>query len=355
MKSKVFKYFGFIVLFALAGLLVCVLIPRRYDVLTLKNRTNIQFWTLSKGSKIAYTLIPAKRIRKPYPVIFLQGGPGGFISESTIASLAPLSEDGFDVYLYDQVGSGHSARLENIKEYTAERHIRDLEEIVKKTGAEKVILIGQSWGAILAVLFIADYPEKVEKVVFTGPGPIQPIHAELAKIKPPDSLNLKEPLFSNAQANKSVHNLRSKFMLKWALLSGCKLASDQEADAFQTLLNNSLNKAIVCDTSIEIQANGGAGFYAQVMTVRSFTELKDPRSDVANCTIPVLIMKGQCDNQKWGFTREYLELFQNHRLVVIPGAGHSISIEQPEIYIQTIRDFLLKSPTDEIAIPSRIP
>ena len=51
-------------------------------------------------------------------------------------------------------------------------------------------------------------------------------------------------------------------------------------------------------------------------------------------------MKGQCDNQPWGFTNEYLELFKNHQLKIIPNAGHSISVEQPELYLKTIRVFL---------------
>ncbi|MBK6345567.1 MAG: alpha/beta fold hydrolase [Bacteroidales bacterium] len=61
--------------------------------------------------------------------------------DRNIKLLAPLAVNGFDVYLYDQIGCGSSARLENIEEYSVERHRRDLEEIVKTIGAEKVILI----------------------------------------------------------------------------------------------------------------------------------------------------------------------------------------------------------------------
>jgi pimeloyl-ACP methyl ester carboxylesterase len=50
-------------------------------------------------------------------------------------------------------------------------------------------------------------------------------------------------------------------------------------------------------------------------------------------------MKGQCDNQKWGFTNEYLQLFRNHQLNIIPNAGHFISVEQPELYQKIIRKF----------------
>ena len=146
--------------------MLAVFIPRSYDVPQLNKRKSTQYWDLQTGSKIAYTLVSAKGIKKPYPIIYLHGGPGGFISDRNIEMLAPLSEDGFDIYLYDQIGSGQSERLVNINEYTADRHKKDLEELIKKIGSEKVILIGQSWGAILATLFIADNPDKVDKVMF---------------------------------------------------------------------------------------------------------------------------------------------------------------------------------------------
>jgi len=339
-KARILKSFLFTFLILAVILMIKIFYPRSYQVAQIHKRDNIQYWNLTTGSRIAYTLIPAKGQAKPFPIIFLQGGPGGFISARTVAMLAPLSENGYTIYLYDQIGSGHSARLGNIEDYTALRHKKDLEEIVGKTGAEQVILIGQSWGALLATLFMADNPEKVRKAVFTGPGPVIPVRMELADVKAPDSLHLKEPLFTNAQANAEVRNMRSRIMLQWALLFGSKLATDKEADDFQTLLNNKLNKSTVCDTAKAAKAEGGGGYYAQIMTVQSFSDIQDPREKLKKSDIPVLIMKGQCDNQKWGFTSEYLQIFRHSRLVIIPDAGHSISIEQPDLYLKTILEFL---------------
>lgn len=342
MNKKVFRIIKYALFFGVGVCLFFVFSPRTYNVPPLKERENTKYWNLTTGSKIGYTLVPTRGEKKPYPVIFLQGGPGGFISNRNIEMLAPLSEIGYDIYLYDQIGSGHSDRLENIEEYTADRHKRDLEEIIKKTGAEKVILIGQSWGAVLATLYIADNPDKVEKLIVTGPGPIQPVRKELANIKAPDSLNITEPVYSNREANDAAYNFRSTCTLKCALMFGYKLASDKEADDFLTYLNDKLNKSTVCDTTRALKAEGGGGFYAHVMTVQSLTLLQDPRPKLKHSNIPILVMKGQCDNQKWGFTSEYLDLFTNHQLAIIPGAGHSISIEQPALYLKTISDFLDK-------------
>ena len=327
-------------LLSLVAFMLAVFTPRSYDVPQMVKRQGTQYWDLQTGSRIAYTLIPTEGPKKPYPIIYLHGGPGGFISNRNIEMLAPLSEDGYDIYLYDQIGSGLSDRLPNIKDYTADRHKIDLEEITKEIGATQVILIGQSWGASLAALFIADNPEKVERVVFTGPGAILPMREEIISANPPDSLNLRKPPYSNVEADEKTANIRMEVVSFWAKTFGHRLASDKIADDFQTYRNHELNKATVCDTSKALKAEGGGGFYAQVMTARSFNEIKDPRPGLKGSKIPVLIMKGQCDNQPWGFANEYLELFPNHQLKIIPDAGHSISVEQPELYLKIIREFL---------------
>jgi proline iminopeptidase len=327
-------------LLPLSILLFKAFYPKNYGQEPLPNADNLKYWTLPTGSKIAYTLLIAKGEKKPFPIVYLHGGPGGFISDRTIASLKPLSEDGYDVYLYDQIGSGHSDRLVNIEEYTVERHLKDLEAIVKEIGAPKVVLIGQSWGALLATLFVSDNSEKVGKLILTGAGPIYPISSAFANIKPPDSLHIREPLVTNKQGNDKVNHLRNKTVALWAKIFGKKLASDTEADGFFTAQTQETNKSMVCDTAKAPKAQGGGGYYAQLMTMRSVLELKDPRPKLNNSKIPLFLLRGQCDNQKWGAMAEYLTLFPRHRLVVVPDAGHAIAVEQAAIYEATLLDFL---------------
>lgn len=321
-------------------ILFIIFYPKKYDLKPSQIRENMSYWTLETGSKIAYNLIPAKGIKKPFPIIYLHGGPGGFISEFTIKMLAPLSENGYDVYVYDQIGSGFSDRLINIEDYTAERHKKDLEAIIKTIKAEKVVLIGQSWGAFLATLFVTDNPDKIEKLILTGAGPIYPLNEALKDIKSPDSLQLKQPIYSNKEANEKMNNTRTKTVALWAKVFGTKLATDSEMDDFQTLLTQETNKSIVCDTSKAPKATLGNGFYVQIMTMQSVYGINDFRAKLQNSKVPLYLMRGQCDNQKWGYFSEYLCLFPKHKLIIIPNAGHSIAVEQPELYLSNLRAFL---------------
>jgi proline iminopeptidase len=42
-----------------------------------------------------------------------------------------LADDWHDVVLYDEIGTGHSARLEDPREYTLERDLADLEALLE--------------------------------------------------------------------------------------------------------------------------------------------------------------------------------------------------------------------------------
>jgi proline iminopeptidase len=334
MKKILLLFVGLLVL-----LLALLLWPRSYKVKPMSNRPSTRFWNLPTGSKIAYTMVPAKGVKKPFPLIYLHGGPGAGVTDLEIKILSSLADDGYDVYLYDQAGCGQSARLQDITQYTAERHKRDFEEIVKQLPAEKVILIAQSWGSILSLLFLANNPQKVEKLIVTAPGIIQPSYDQFAEIPAPDSLRLRKPYVSR-RATLISKNLRARAAIYLIKNYGWKLMPDEEADKLQTYLVNELNREMVCDTANAVKAESTEGFYAHYMTLKSEANIKDPRPALRNSLVPVYLMKGECDNQKWGFTAEYLQLFPNHKLKVINGAGHNIFIEKPAAYLETIREYL---------------
>lgn len=340
--KKIVKFIFYTLLLSIGVFLCLIFYPRKYDAPQTQQKANVEFWQLSDNAKIAYTILHAKGIKKACPIIYLHGGPGGFFSSNTIKMMQPFADSGYNVYLYDQVGSGTSSRLENIRDYTVQKHINELDEIIKNIGAEKVILIGQSWGAILGTLYIADHSDRVDRIILTCPGPVYPYHAELVNIKAPDSLQLKDPLFTNADGNQLANNIRTKAMAFVATTFGKKLASDEEADAFASFSSELVNRSCVCDTANlrKLQMEAGSGYYVQLMTYLNLTKIADPRSKFKNVHTKMLIMKGQCDNQKWGCTNEYTQLFKKSRLTVIPAAGHFIYVEQPTIYTQTILHFL---------------
>jgi proline iminopeptidase len=338
---KIFLSVCAIILVTLAWL---IFVPRSYDVKHLAERKGTQYWELRTGSKIGYTFLEGRGKKYPFPLIYLHGGPGAGITDREVNTYQQLADKGFDVYLYDQVGCGHSGRLEDINGYTAERHERDLEAIIEKIGASKVVLIGQSWGSILGTMYVADHPSKIERFIVTAPAPLQPAKKEMENIMAPDSLGLRKPYLSPRLQQEKNGSLRSRMMYALAR-RGIKLVGDREADEFATYLINELNKSMVCDTANAVVAEGTEGLYVQLMTSKSLRNVKDRREAIKRLYVPVLIMKAQCDNQPWGYAAEYLQTFPECEFLFVKNAGHNIFLERPDEYVKGIEQFLLKKNT----------
>jgi len=331
----------FILLFGVVLFALQFLFPATYNVQEFAERKGTQYWQIKEGEKIGYIKLTGNKSDNRIPIIYLHGGPGGQVADEVIEALRPLNYDGHDVYLYDQIGSGHSTRLHDIVAYSVERHKEDLLEIINRIGADKVILIGHSWGACLAINYLQEFPESVAKIILAGPGPILPIKRNLANISPPDSLHLIEPEYSNKEANEKVYNWRNKTILKWAQLFNAKLVSDKEADSFFTYLNENLSKSTNCTLEEQKVIKGGDGYYSHIMTLKSIHNIENKRHKLRELSTPMLILRGQCDNQKWGYTNEYIDIFKNAKLKIIEGVGHDIVSKQKEEYYQLISDFLV--------------
>ena len=113
------------------------------------------------------------------PIVVLHGGPGGNLtSKLDLVGIAP----GYQQVFYDQSGGGESDRypvdLERLEEATAwfslENNVEDLEENRRKLGAQKIIVLGHSWGGALAAFYAAAHPDRVEKLVIYNGGPMWP-------------------------------------------------------------------------------------------------------------------------------------------------------------------------------------
>jgi proline iminopeptidase len=325
-------------------LIICIYWSTFGTILPSTTADTILFWELPTGSRIAYYFIKGNEPRKPIPIIYLHGGPGGFVDSQDISVFSKLANDGYDVYLYDQIGSGKSARLHNIREYTVKRHLKDLEAIVDIIDASKVIFIGHSWGASLAPAYLGEHPERVEKLIFSGPGGIIPKNLKDFFMPLPDSIKLKnretakhlasDYLEPSAYRRFSRINTYSSF--------GIKIASDREIDSlldcFMTNLSKQKSKRmnLSCSTSFE----SGSGGYSHFRTELFMDRGKDKRDILRNLNTPVMILLGESDPIQWSCISDYLKVFKNVKFIIIPESGHSVFTCQPEMCLKLTREFL---------------
>ena len=76
------------------------------------------------------------------------------------------------------------------------------------------------------------------------------------------------------------------------------------------------------------------------MTLKSLNQVGNKRAFLRGLDTPILILRGQCDNQKWGYTKEYLNIFRDAKLEIMEGVGHHIIHPKKEEYLNLIVEFL---------------
>lgn len=122
--------------------------------------------TVDRGAYV----ISAESIGTGVPMVAIAGGPG--FSGRAVWGVGFGMRNSLKTYLFDQLGTGKS-NLKNPKSelkphLTLANTVDDLEALRKKSGAKKWIVFGQSWGAIVAMVYASKYPNSVKRLVLAS-------------------------------------------------------------------------------------------------------------------------------------------------------------------------------------------
>jgi len=115
------------------------------------------------------------------PLLLLHGGPGG-----TSAYLEPLDDlaagpSGRPVVRYDQVGGGRSDRPTDPGLWCLETFVEELATVRHQLGLDRVHLLGQSWGGMLALEYLLTKPEGVVSLTLSNSLASTPLWCEEAR------------------------------------------------------------------------------------------------------------------------------------------------------------------------------
>jgi proline iminopeptidase len=297
-----------------------------------------RFWELSTGSRISYVRVSAEGDAREVPVIFLHGGPGVPDMEGDSQYFGRLARDSLDVYVYDMVGRGRSQRLADPRGYTLRRDVADLEAIREKIGAERIALIGHSYGGTVAGAYAASHPERVARMVLSSPEDPSPSAG---------GASMLFRLSTEGKLGVYALLLPPRPMLAYALLqvnpeAAHAFAGDAEMDARFDRVYNRTRSALHCEGKPPGPLLHGLGFYAhyypQSATSPPHTDFL---SALAGQNIPTLVIKGRCDYLSWSSAQRYLRALPDAQLLYLQESGHNAYQDEPERYMARVRAFLL--------------
>ncbi|MBI5838855.1 MAG: alpha/beta hydrolase [Chloroflexi bacterium] len=332
---------------------VTILMPATGE--KLPNLADVQYWDLATGSRIAYIKLEPEELAHDEPIIFLHGGPGVPDMEGDSAYFGRLREEGYVVYVYDQVGAGRSSRLQDPSGYGIERDVADLEEIRRQIGAEKLILIGHSYGARLAATYIAEHGGHVTKFIASSPGALVGGLATGGDFQQRLTTAQKLSIYSLILQPRP---LTAYMLLQINPRAAHNFAGDLEMDARNDEVYAVADPAVRCGNEESTHRLHGVGFYAsQFPQSAQQAPLKDITEELKHYQIPTLVIKGSCDYLTWASALDYLDAFQEGpaQLVYLSGAGHNAYQDKPREFELNLKAFLNGQPLPDQYISRDVP
>lgn len=261
------------------------------------------------------------------PVIVLHGGPG-----ADHRSLLPLVDlaDAYRVTFYDQRGAGLSERVA-ADTLNLDGYLSELDALIGMQG-EPVILIGHSWGAMLAHAYVGQHPDRVERMVLIEPG----------------FLSADE----QAQWQARAEGYSGGVMFIWHVLTAVVEALKSEAPDTAAVQDhiwgrmvghfaNAADNPYHCAGDRYDSPAWRFGAVASNQSAKASVEDLNRLSHGTRFSGPILFMTGACDS--WigrNLQEPRLDRYANARLVDIANAGHDVIDDQPDAAIAAIRQFL---------------
>lgn len=259
------------------------------------------------------------------PVITLHGGPAG--GERYMRAYAGLATDR-QVVLYDQSGCGRSARPADLTSYTLDRYVAELEALRAHLGFEKVVLLGHSWGGILAPAYAALYPHRVEGMVLAGTAVRWRDFEDAAAIWLAELGPEAVATVAAAKASGNSHTPEYGALLeRYYALHLCRLdpwpawfvAEGEKIDA----------------NPVYAYLNGPSEF----QFTGAFGNL-DMTNQLKALPMPTLVTCGEFDEGPPAVARKIVAIKSHAKLVVFDGCSHMSHIEDPKRVIGTTAAFL---------------
>ncbi len=276
---------------------------------------------------VAYRKRAAVQKHNGQTVFCLNGGPG-LPCDYLRDSHAILTEWGFDVVSFDQLGTGKSDKPEDSALWTIDRYAQEVEAVRSALGVEQMHLLGHSWGGWLAIEYAVSFPERLHSLILQGTAADIPLlRSEMERLRAAlghETLAMMhryeaEGDFSNPEYRAAITLLNHRHV--------CRLAS--YPGAYQRSLDGQ-NRAIY-------EHMQGPNEFHYIGNLSNWSRAEA----LSKITVPALITAGAHDEITPVCARNIAESLGGPSEVrIFPNSSHHPHFEEPEPFFSALTDFL---------------
>jgi proline iminopeptidase len=263
-------------------------------------------------------------------LLVLHGSISDYRSLRFLRALA----DEYFVVLWDQRGNGLSERV-SAAEYTWDSVVEEIDAIKRLHSPDRpVVLVGHSFGAMYAALYMSRRPDNVQGAVLMEPA------------------GLNGKIFTETFSSIIRVDLFGEGLNRTFWQSEVLSASDHELLDYKALLllTNGHATSYFCDPDhpphipvwrpgAHVEYLRGLRMGAAGFTSTTFTF--DFAAGLETFPHKVLILGAACSALGYDFQLEHTRpLFRDAEVAQIPRAGHRLTVEQPDLVVHLVRRYL---------------
>jgi 2-hydroxy-6-oxonona-2,4-dienedioate hydrolase len=241
------------------------------------------------------------------PLLLVHGLGGSLMFQRVVEPLAKH----FRVFVLDLPGFGASEASD--KFYTTEKHAELIYQIVQHLSLEKITLAGVSYGGQVAATFAAKFPERVEKLVLTCSTGLAPTPFIIS--------------------NNFLWRVFSSFVKRF-ILTNQSLLCLMGRRSFYDVVSRPED---LCRKFFEQLSKPGHRDAWLNCFYNVFTGAKEFKQRLKEIQSPTLILWGENDVTVLpNFGKEMQKLIPNSTLKMFSECAHSVPLEKPEEYCDSL-------------------
>ena len=280
-----------------------------------------------RGYNVWYRIVgdhdePGKR-----PLLCLHGGPG--VPHDYLEPLEAMAATGRRVIFYDQLGCGNSDHPPDPSLWTVDLFVEEVGVVRRALGLDRLHLLGQSWGGMLAMQYALTQPTGVVSlIVASSPASMRQWVAEANRLRtalPPD---VQQTLLQHEQAGTTDDPAYQEAMMVFYSRHVCRRNPwpDCVNRAFAELLEN---------PEVYNTMNGPSEFH--VVGVIKDWDIVDRLSEIC---VPTLVTSGRYDEATPAIAETVHRGISGSEWTLFEHSAHLAHAEEPERYMQVLEQFL---------------
>ncbi len=283
-----------------------------------------------KGYETWYRVVGADEEPGKFPLLCLHGGPGA--AHDYLESLEAMTDTGRRIITYDQLGCGRSSIPESKPEiWTVDLFLEEVDAVRQALGLERIHLLGQSWGGMLAMEYTLTQPPGLESLtVASSPASMIQWVEEANRLREDLPPEVQQTLLHHEAKGTVDTPEYQEAMAVFYARHVCRV--DPVPEFVQRTF-----AAIAQNPEVYYTMNGPSEFHV-VGTLKEWNII--PR--LGEIRVPTLVTSGRHDEATPLIAETVHKGIPGSEWVIFEESSHMAHAEEPERYTQVLDDFLTR-------------